>query len=101
MSIGSVLVGIALGLVVAAYLARPFRAARAGADLDRTIEGWVAQVRAEGLEPEVSDGPGGPSTPSSRYEEDRVTYCTQCGRRAGPGDRFCAGCGTRLEPGSR
>lgn len=48
MSIGTVLVALALALVAAAYLARPFRAARAGADLDRAIEAWVAQARAEG-----------------------------------------------------
>ena len=25
-----------------------------------------------------------------------VHFCTQCGRRAGAGDRFCAGCGAQL-----
>jgi hypothetical protein len=44
MSIGTVLVTIALMLVVTAYLARPFRKPT---DLDRTIEAWVAQVQAE------------------------------------------------------
>lgn len=48
MSIGAVLVALALALVAAAYLARPFRAARTGVELDRAIEEWVAQVRAEG-----------------------------------------------------
>ena len=23
-------------------------------------------------------------------------FCTQCGKKANPGDRFCAGCGTKL-----
>ncbi len=85
MSIGSVLVGIALTLSVVAYLARPFRASHAEADWDRAIEAWVAQVRAEG---EVESADGG------------MNYCSQCGRRVGPDDRFCAGCGTRLQGGA-
>ena len=44
MSTGSALIGIAVTLVVAAYLARPFRTA---GSLNRAIETWVAQVRAE------------------------------------------------------
>jgi hypothetical protein len=44
MSIGTILVAIALVLVVGAYLARPFRQT---AGSDREIEAWVAQVKAE------------------------------------------------------
>ena len=76
MSVGSVLVGVGIALVVAAYLARPFRVGRGGVDLDRAIETWVGQVRAMG---------------------GRARYCTRCGRRAGRDDRFCAGCGARLD----
>ncbi|MGD1997169.1 MAG: zinc ribbon domain-containing protein [Anaerolineae bacterium] len=79
MSIGSILVGVALALVVGAYLARPFRS---GGGLDRQIEAWVAQVREAGA--------GG-----------RADYCSQCGRRVGPDDRFCPGCGTALQGGGR
>jgi hypothetical protein len=75
-SVGSVLVGVGIALVVAAYLARPFRVTRSGADLDRVVEIWVGQVRATG---------------------DWPCHCTQCGRRAGRDDRFCAGCGARLD----
>jgi hypothetical protein len=75
-SVGSVLVGVGIALVVAAYLARPFRVRRSGADLDRVVEIWVGQVRATG---------------------DEARHCTQCGRRAGRDDRFCAGCGARLD----
>jgi hypothetical protein len=57
MSIGTVLVTIALMLVVTAYLARPFRKT---ADLDRAIEAWVAQVKgeqkSEGTEAQGSGG---------------------------------------------
>ena len=76
MSVGSVLVGVGIALVVAAYLARPFRVARSGADLDRVVEIWVGQVRAMG---------------------DEARRCTQCGRRAGRDDRFCAACGVGLD----
>jgi uncharacterized paraquat-inducible protein A len=82
MSIGSILVGIAFALVLGAYLARPFRTARAGAGLDRAIEAWVAQARAEGQRSGV---------------EEPVSFCSQCGRRVGPDDRFCARCGTPLQ----
>jgi uncharacterized paraquat-inducible protein A len=80
MSVGSILVGVALALIVGAYLARPFR--RAEVDPDQTIEAWVAQVRAE-------------------TEAEDLPYCPQCGRRAGPDDRFCARCGARLRGGAR
>ncbi len=76
---GSILVGIAVALVVGAYIARPFRVAGEGVEVERTIEGWVARVRAEG-----------------RRSPEAVNYCPQCGRRVGPDDRFCPGCGTRL-----
>jgi hypothetical protein len=46
-STGSVLIAAALVLVVGAYLARPFRLARAQADLGQAIEGWVAQARVD------------------------------------------------------
>jgi hypothetical protein len=75
-SVGSVLVGVGIALVVAAYLVRPFRVKCSEADLDRVIEIWVGQVRAMG---------------------DQARHCPQCGRRASRGDRFCAGCGARLD----
>jgi hypothetical protein len=92
-SVGSVLVGIALLLVVGIYLARPFRAAQAGTDLDQVIEAWVAQVRTQGRESREAEGQG-------EEEAERIAYCPQCGRRVGPDDRFCAGCGTRLRGGA-
>jgi tRNA(Ile2) C34 agmatinyltransferase TiaS len=89
MGIGSVLVGIAVAMVVVAYLARPFRGARANADPGREIEAWVAQVRTE-REKEQGD----------TEAEERTAYCPRCGRRAGPDDRFCARCGTQLREGA-
>jgi hypothetical protein len=40
--------------------------------------------RAASPEVEAADGPDG------------GVFCHQCGKRAGPGDRFCRACGTRL-----
>jgi membrane protease subunit (stomatin/prohibitin family) len=89
MGIGSVLVGIAVTMVVLAYLARPFRGARANADLDQEIEAWVAQVRTE-REKEQAD----------TEAEARTACCPRCGHRAGPDDRFCARCGAQLGEGA-
>ena len=47
MGTGSLLVGVALAVVVGAYLARPLCRARMGSGVDRQIDAWVAQVRAE------------------------------------------------------
>ena len=84
MSVGSVLIGVAVVMVVATYLARPFRSARVSKDLDREIEGWVAQVRAWGMLSGENGVPGA---------------CPHCGHPVAPDDRFCAACGAPL-PGS-
>jgi uncharacterized paraquat-inducible protein A len=89
MSIGSILVGVAVAMVVVAYLARPFRRARANVHLDREIEAGVAQVRTER---EESQG--------DTAAEERTACCPRCGRRVGPDDRFCARCGTQLQEGA-
>jgi len=89
MGIGSVLVGIAVAMVLVAYLARPFRRARANVHLDREIEARVARVRAER---EKAQG--------DTAAEERTAYCPQCGHRAGPDDLFCARCGTQLRDGA-
>jgi hypothetical protein len=93
MGIGSIFVGIAVLLVVAVYLARPFRVARAGVGLDRAIEAWVAQVRAEG------HGDGGVEEQAGQGAGKQVNFCPQCGQRVSPGDRFCAQCGALLGEG--
>jgi len=33
---------------------------------------------------------------ASAAESDEIAYCPQCGKRAGPSDRFCRTCGARL-----
>jgi len=60
MSIGAVLVGVAAFLLLAAYVARPFR--RVGPDLDQMIETQVARVRRKmGM---AGDGSGDRDAPS-------------------------------------
>jgi len=86
MSPGSLLIGLALALVVGAWLARPFRRAAAP---DRAIEYWVARARAVGGEP-LGAAEGRPEP------ADEVNFCPRCGRRVGPEDRFCARCGAPL-----
>ena len=103
MSIGSILVGIALILGVGAYLARPFRRGRV--DLDRAIETWVSQVRVDegGGDAAASAGTDAAAfaeeDAAAEAPQEAVNYCPQCGRRVGPDDRFCAGCGRPLPGG--
>ena len=40
--------------------------------------------------PSVNPG----NAPTTAGEAPR--FCTQCGKKANPGDRFCSGCGTKL-----
>ena len=94
MSIGSALLGLAVVLVVAAYLARPFRTVPTGTDLDRLVDTWVAQSRAREDVTEARDLAEG--TGGVLLGEEDVFYCPQCGRRAAPDHQFCSGCGTRL-----
>lgn len=80
MSTGTLLIGLGVALVVAAYISRPFRMA---ALLDRDIEAWVRQARAE------PDG-----FPPAKAGAGRA--CPQCGQIAAPDHHFCRRCGTRL-----
>lgn len=84
MSIGSILVGLAAALVVAAFVVQPLRRTRAG-DVERLIEGWVAQARAEERK-----------RAADKEAEEAIAFCPQCGRRVGAEDRFCARCGRPL-----
>ena len=82
----SILIGAALALVTAAFLARPFRAAR-NQDLTRSIERWVGEARSgHSAAVAVAD-------PAS----DVARFCRQCGRSLAPDSRFCSGCGTPVE----
>ena len=82
MGIGSVLVGLAALVVLAAYVALPFRST--SLDVDRAIEVWASQDRNLENDDIAVDG----------------RFCTACGRQAQPDDRFCSGCGTELRADS-
>lgn len=98
MSIGSILVGTAALLAVAAYVAKPFRTGGTSAT-DRAIEAWVAQIRDDG--DEAGATPASDRSPASEDASERVVnFCPQCGQRAEAGDRFCSGCGTSLRRSS-
>ncbi len=110
--IGSILVGVAVILVVGAYLARPFRVVRVaeGADLDRDIEAWVSQVRAESpiigaVEADLEPATGAAEVylesviDGAEADPEPVNFCSRCGRRLNADDRFCPGCGTQIERG--
>ncbi|MCS7283562.1 MAG: zinc-ribbon domain-containing protein [Anaerolineae bacterium] len=84
MSLGSILIGLAIALIVGAWLIRPFRHT---AHPDRAIEYWVTKARLSYREP---------SAPVSEGSEEEIRFCPRCGRRVGPEDRFCARCGTPL-----
>ena len=94
LSVGSILVGIALSIIVAAFVARPFRP-KQGMDFDRATEVWVSRARAaRELPPEEEAS----ATPPAD-EEEPVNFCSKCGRRVTPEDRFCPGCGKSLRGG--
>jgi hypothetical protein len=96
MSIGSILVGVAVAILTGAYLARPFRPAGGEGEIDRAIEAWVARAGEESVyEESVQEEP-------DRVErvEEPINYCSRCGRRVGPQDRFCPGCGHPLQGGT-
>ncbi len=89
MSVGSILVGVAVTVIVGAYLAHPFRVVNMGKSADLDIEAWVSRVRAEG-----------PVAGAAEADSEPVNFCSKCGRRLASGDRFCPGCGTQIERGA-
>jgi hypothetical protein len=72
---GALLVGLALAIVVAAYLARPFRPRRDG---EWAVEAWVARARA------------------TREEGGEGRLCPRCEVPLETGHRFCPQCGASL-----
>lgn len=77
MNIGSILIVLALSILLVAYIAHPFQTSEA--DLDRAIEKEVARLRK---------GSGSKADPQ---------YCSHCGHKLNPDDRFCAQCGQPVE----
>ncbi len=121
MSLGSIFVGLAIAVIVIAYIVRPFRAASGTAvsRTDKLIEAWVRAVPV--ATPVVQHGvaePGGdvvapaaktvvtppvapvpvavPQTATQPGSSGAVNFCPQCGRRVTAEYRFCPGCGVLL-----
>ncbi|MDY6874171.1 MAG: zinc ribbon domain-containing protein [Chloroflexota bacterium] len=76
MNIGSILIVLALSILLVAYIAHPFQTKEV--DLDGAIEKEIARLR-EG---------------STRNFSPQ--YCSHCGHKLNPGDRFCAQCGKAI-----
>ena len=103
MSIGALLIGLAVLILLVAYVAGPFR--RVESDLDAQIETWIAQVRR-------SEHVGRQQADTDRIADASVEraagsdaeqpmsspphFCHQCGYRVKPEHRFCPNCGTQL-----
>ena len=115
MSLGSIFVGLAIAVIVIAYIARPFRAASgaAASRTDKLIEAWVraapvATPVAEdtGKPPDIDAAAPAPVTPAPVVvpqaaarpvsSSEAVNFCPQCGRRVTADYRFCPGCGALL-----
>lgn len=79
MSVGTVLVALAIATVLVAYVARPFR--REEGDPEAQLERWVQEAR------------------SQRSETTGRATCPQCGRPVQADHRFCPGCGAPLPEG--
>ncbi len=108
MSLGTVLVSLAILSVVAAYIARPFR--RVAINVEGTIEAWVSQARALGSSaPDVGfEGEANPLVDLSTPEpgdaglpgsDEPMQFCPHCGRRVEPDHMFCPRCGKPLVKG--
>jgi hypothetical protein len=115
MSLGSILVGIAIAVITVAYIAQPFR--RPGSRADKMIESWVRSASAAPTltrverpaspvsaaeevvvavsAPVTAPAPVPPS-PQPAVSHTEVNFCPQCGRRVTLEYRFCPGCGARL-----
>ncbi|MFW6082998.1 MAG: zinc ribbon domain-containing protein, partial [Chloroflexota bacterium] len=95
MNLGSILIAIAVLAVVVTYLARPFRLDERFIS-DRTIDAWVAWVRAE-AEDEKTDAGGSGGRTDDRMEAGDLTLCPACGQPVRTSDRFCSACGDVLK----
>lgn len=107
MSLGAVLIGFAAAMLLATYIALPFR--RRAGDVDARIEAWVAQLR-QPAETEVSSvtvshakreavpATTQASTGSATTEAalGPARFCHQCGSPVKPHHRFCPQCGAKL-----
>ena len=73
MGTGSLLVGVALAVVVGAYLARPLCRVRPASGVDRQIDAWVAQVREEWDKQRAGDARDGSGAASGALLDEEST----------------------------
>jgi hypothetical protein len=76
MHIGSLLVILAISIFLVAFISQPFQSKPA--DIKSLIEQRVAEIR-------------------KRSGEQETGFCTKCGHRLNPDDKFCAQCGRPVE----
>ena len=57
---------------------------------------WYWRMGRQEPEPKKRRHHKAPSREEGEVAMGSAIYCHQCGKRAGPGDRFCRSCGTRL-----
>ena len=116
MSVGALLVGLAAAVVLAAYVALPFRKTK---DPDQQIEAWLAALRAaqwdagaqekdaelwkrEVPSPKAAgDALTREGEPVSPVVDSDVAFCHQCGRPVRSHHRFCPRCGAHLDEDGR
>ncbi len=124
MSLGTILVSLAVVLGVGAYVAWPFRRAgdtvADGADVERLVEAWVRRAQAAqvaqvavvgegsgelqgGIARASKPGHAEELTPvvsaSSSGDDATVNFCPYCGRRVEQDHVFCPKCGKQLSKG--
>lgn len=114
MSLGAIFVGVAVAIIVAVYIAQPFR--HTTTNPDAIIEAWIAKLPPASPPPATptptllnSPPPPTPTlpytptpppahspTPLPAHTDTQVNFCPQCGRRVTSEYRFCPGCGALL-----
>ncbi len=121
MSLGTILLSLAVVLGVGAYVAWPFRrtgiAMTADADVERLIAAWVK--RAQAAQAAVAEDDGGklpgeiaprsgpaeepsPAVAAAASDDDAVVnFCPYCGRRVEQDHVFCPKCGRQLAKEAR
>ena len=121
MSLGTILVSLAVVLGVGAYVAWPFHragdAVANGADVERLVEAWVRRAQAaqvavveegsgeiqgvvaQAPKPGRAEEPTPSVSASSSGDDATVNFCPYCGRRVEQDHVFCPKCGKQLAKG--
>jgi hypothetical protein len=69
----------------------------AGLIIGGSVWFWRTSKQRPARQPRRRRGKGDASTPAaSQASSEDAVYCSQCGKRASPGDQFCRSCGSPL-----